>query len=113
MANRERNIKVNFYISENEKKIIKEKMKLANINNFSLYSRKILINGYIIKRDFSELKILCNHLSHIGRNINQIAKKANITNSVCKDDFSNLQKDFLKIKKIISERLVKLIKEEI
>ena len=41
--------------------------------NFSMYARKMLIDGYVIKRDFGELKILTKELSNLARSINPVS----------------------------------------
>ena len=56
MANLEREIRLTVRVSEEEEKMIREKMLQIGTTNFSAYARKMLIDGYVIKRDFSELK---------------------------------------------------------
>ena len=75
MANRERPLKKEVYFSEEEIEMIKEKMLQIGTTNFSLYARKMLIDGYVIKRDFSELRTLTKELANLARSINQIAKE--------------------------------------
>lgn len=113
MEKRERDLQLKIRVTEDEKKLIREKMAQIGTTNFNAFALKMLIDGYVIKRDFSELKQLTIELGAIGRNINQIAKRANETRSICLEDIQELQKDYFKVKSKISEQLVKLIREEI
>ena len=62
MVNRKRNIQMKFWVTEEEKRLIEEKMA---------------IDGYIIQVDTTDIKEMTRALSAIGRNINQIAKRLN------------------------------------
>ena len=77
MANRERNIQMKFWVTEEEKRLIDEKMKLLSTQRYGEYLRKMAIDGYIIYTDMSNLKEMNKTLFSIGRNINQIAKELN------------------------------------
>ena len=48
MANRKRNIQMKFYVTEEEKRLIDEKMKLLPTQRYGAYLRKMAIDGYII-----------------------------------------------------------------
>ena len=54
MANRTRPIRIEFCVSENEHRIIKSKMAQLGTNNMGAYLRKMAIDGYIIKVDYTE-----------------------------------------------------------
>jgi len=58
-----------------EKEMIHAKMQQLGTGNFGAYARKMLIDGYVIKKDYSEIKKLTAELGKIGSNINQLAKK--------------------------------------
>lgn len=70
-----RNIGLYTKVSEQEKNIIHEKMKLAGTNNMRGYLRKMATEGYIIAVDISSIQELVILLRSITNNINQIAKK--------------------------------------
>ena len=76
MANRKRNIQMKFYVTEDEKRLIDERMKLPT-QRYGAYLRKMAINGYIIYTGAADIKAFTKELSAIGRNINQIAKRIN------------------------------------
>ena len=77
MENRKRNIQMKFYVTEEEKRLIDEKMKQLPIKQYGAYFRKMAIDGYIIQVDTRDIKEMNKLLSAIGRNINQIAKRVN------------------------------------
>lgn len=52
MANRERTVRLQLLVSEEEADMIRQKMLQVGTTNFSMYARKMLIDGYVIKRDF-------------------------------------------------------------
>ena len=58
MANRTRPIRIEFCVSENEHRIIKSKMAQLGTNNMGAYLRKMAIDGYIIKVDYTQQKKL-------------------------------------------------------
>ncbi len=77
MPNRKRNIQMKFWVTEEEKSLIDEKMKLLPTQRYGAYLRKMAIDGYIIYTDTANIKEFTAKLSAIGKNINQIAKKLN------------------------------------
>ena len=77
MANRKRNIQMKFYVTEDERRLIDEKMSQLPTRRYGAYLRKMAIDGYIIYTDLSNLKEMNKTLFSIGRNINQITKKLN------------------------------------
>lgn len=85
-------------------------MNQAGIRNFSLYARHMLLSGMTIHTDFSDLRKLIGELGNIGNNINQLAHKANSTDSVSKDDFNQLKKEHDELAKLINEALLYKLK---
>ena len=77
MLNRKRNVQIKFYVTEEEKALIEEKMKLLPTQRYGAYLRKMAIDGYIIYTDTANIKAFTSELQGIGRNINQIAKRLN------------------------------------
>ena len=74
MNGRKRKIQVKFYVTEEERKLIEEKMKLVPTNNMAAYLRKIAIDGYIIQVDHTDIKAMTAEIQKIGVNVNQIAR---------------------------------------
>ena len=77
MENRKRNIQMKFYVTEEEKRLIDEKMAQLPTKRYGAYLRKMAIDGYIIQVDTTDIKEMTKVLGSIGRNINQIAKRVN------------------------------------
>ena len=77
MENRKRNIQIKFYVTEEEKQHIEQKMAQLPTQRIGAYLRKMAIDGYIIYTDTADFKAFTSELSAIGRNINQIAKRLN------------------------------------
>lgn len=111
MSNLEREIRLTVRVNEEEEKMIREKMLQIGTTNFSAYARKMLIDGYVVKRDFANLKALTKELANLARSINQIAFRVNETRNIYQQDVNDLQKEYANVKRAVSERLVKIIKE--
>ena len=91
MANRKRNIQRKFYVTEEEKRLIDEKMAQLPTRRYGAYLRKMAIDGYIIQLDTTDIKRMNAALSAIGRNINQIAKRVNAGGCAYKADMREIQ----------------------
>ena len=91
MANRKRNIQMKFYVTEEEKQLIEQKMQQIPTQRYGAYFRKMAIDGYIINMDTTDIKAFTAELGAIGRNINQIAKRVNAGGSVYKEDIQEIR----------------------
>lgn len=92
MSNLKRNIQMKFRVTPDERKLIEQKMALLPTKQIGAYLRKMAIDGYIIYTDLSEIKEFQKELQAIGRNINQIAKRVNSTDSVYSTDIAEIKK---------------------
>lgn len=97
MKNRERKNGILLYLNDEELELLKEKCKLANIKNKSEYLRRMIVDGYILEVNFSELKEYNFLLSKVSTNVNQIAHRINETRSIFKTDIDELKKEIDKI----------------
>ena len=91
MANRKRNIQIKFYVTEDEKRLIDEKMSQLPTRRYGAYLRKMAIDGYIIYTDTTDIKEMNKILSAISRNINQIAKRLNAGGSAYAADIQEIR----------------------
>lgn len=66
-------------------------MKLIPTKNFAAYARKMLIDGYIIQIDHSDIKAMTAEIQKIGVNVNQIARRANATGNVYQEDIDEIK----------------------
>ena len=92
MENRKRNVQIIVRVTEDERALIEEKMKQIPTIDLSTYARKVLIDGYIILLEMSEIKAHTAQLQKIGVNINQIAKRINETGRIYTDDMDELKR---------------------
>ena len=91
MANRTRNIVLRVPVTPEERALIQQKMAQLHTKNFSAYARKMLIDGYIIKVDYTEQKKLAAAVSRAASNINQICRRINSTGRCYEDDVAELK----------------------
>ena len=92
MENRKRNVQIIVRVTEDERTLIEEKMRQIPTMNLSAYSRKMLINGYIIVLDLQEVKAHTAQLQKIGGNLNQITKRINKTRRIYDNDMDELKR---------------------
>ena len=64
MAERKRNKEIHFYVTEEERKLIRRKMIESKTKNMGAYLRKMAIDGYIVNTDTNNI-----HLLNIFRNL--------------------------------------------
>ena len=105
MAERKRAIQLKLWVDENEKNLIEEKMKILGTRNFGAYARKMLIDGYIIKVDYSEQRKLAAEVNKIGVNINQVCKRINETGRAFAEDISELKSRVEDIWQLLKSKL--------
>lgn len=91
MANRTRPITLRVPVNEQERALIAEKMKLIPTTNFAAYARKMLIDGYIIQVDHSDIKAMTAEIQKIGVNVNQIARRVNSTGDAYQEDIDEIK----------------------
>jgi hypothetical protein len=90
VANRKRNIRMVFYVTEEEQDALIQKMAQAGTKNRDAYMRKMAIEGYIIRFDTTEAQELLRLIANATGNINQLAKRANESRSVHENDVKEL-----------------------
>ena len=66
MANRTRNIVLRVPVTPEERALIQQKMAQLHTKNFSAYARKMLIDGYIVHMDTSDIRAQTAELQKIG-----------------------------------------------
>ena len=105
MGRQEKRLEVR--LTEEELRIMEEKMKRAGIRNKSAYFRKMVIDGYLIKMDLSCVQEMIRLLRINANNLNQYARKAKECGSVYLEDIQSLQKQqklmWIEMRKILEE----------
>ena len=92
MENRKRNVQIIVRVTEEERALIEKKMKQIPTINLSAYSRKMLIDGYIIVLDLQEVKAHTAQHQKIGVNVNQIARRIKETAHNYTDDMDEIKR---------------------
>ena len=92
MANRKRKIVLRCPVTEEERKLIEQKMAQLPTSQIGAYLRKMAIDGYIIYVDVKNIKQYIQELQAIGKNINQIARRVNSTTNIYKEDIEKNKK---------------------
>ena len=91
MSGRKRTVQIKFRVTEEERALIEEKMKLIPTRNMAAYLRKIAIDGYIIQVDHTDIKEMTAEIQKIGVNVNQIARRVNAMGSVYEQDIEEIK----------------------
>ena len=110
MPNRNRNIQLNFRVSENEKEHIGKKMEMAGVINREAYLRKMAMDGCILKLDLLDLKEIISLMRRMSNNINQIAKRMNETGRPYETDIQEIIQNQERLWDGIRELLSRLTK---
>ena len=105
MANRKRKNQILFCVTDEEKQMIQEKMKSLGTTNMGAYLRKMAIDGYIIKVDYSEQRKLAAEVNKIGVNINQVCKRINSTDRIYVEDVSELKSRMEDVWQLLKSKL--------
>lgn len=111
MANRQRDVELKLFLSQEENELLAKKMVQVGTNNKSAYVRKMILDGMIVKTDFKVLKELSNEINKIGVNINQITKQLNEMQNISGEDISNIKNMLQAINKRQKETLSFFINE--
>ena len=72
-----RNIRISVRLTEEEHRLLKEKMARIGVTNQEAFLRKMALDGLVIRLDLPELKQIISLLRYTSNNINQIAKRLN------------------------------------
>lgn len=91
MANRIRNERLEIKLTKEEKALFEEKRKLTKCRNMSHFIRKCVLEKEIYQVDLEPFRDLQSLLSNATNNINQIAKRVNLTCVIYKDDINAMK----------------------
>lgn len=89
-ANRVRKIQLNFRVTEQERRLIEERMQEFGTTNREAYLRKIAIDGMIVKLEVQELKEIVSLMRRTSNNVNQIARRLNETGRIYEADITDV-----------------------
>ena len=108
MKNRKRQIAILFWVSEEEREQIEQKMTQLGTGNMSAYLRKIAIDGYVVNLDLPELREMTALLRRSSANLNQLTKRVHETNRIYDADIESLRAEYDKLLDAASVILSKL-----
>ena len=91
---RQRPTQLCLWVNDEEAALIRERMEATGISGFSAFARKMLIDGYHVNLDLTDVRAMVVLLRRCSNNINQIAKRANETRSIYAEDLSDLRKQY-------------------
>ena len=92
--NRKRPVHFNFWASEEEAALIRQRMVDAGITSLGAFFRKMSIDGYHINLDLSDVRELVSLLRRCSNNLNQYVKRANETRSIYEADIEDLRRQY-------------------
>lgn len=91
MTNRTRKIVLRVPVTPEEQELIRQKMALLHTRNFSAYARKMLIDGYVVHIDTTDIRAQTAELQKIGVNINQIVRRLNSMGPLYTQDVADIK----------------------
>jgi len=103
MAERTRPIRIEFCVTEQERQLIQSKMAQLGTKNMGAYLRKMAIDGYIIKVDYTQQKKLAASVSRVASNINQICRRINSSGHLYAGDVAELKERQSEIWSLLKE----------
>ena len=106
--NRVRRIQLNFRVTEQERRLIEERMHELGTTNREAYLRKIAIDGYIVRLDVPELKEIASLMRRTSNNVNQIARRLNETGRIYDVDIADVQAQQEQLWNSLNQLLTKL-----
>ena len=73
--NLDRSVPLQFYVTEEERGLIEQKMALLGTRNMSAYLRKMALDGYVVRMDLPErvslMRYTSNNLGQMTRQLNE------------------------------------------
>ena len=79
-----------FKVSEEDRKLIEQRMARMGVRNMSAYIRKMCIDGYVVQLQISELTECAKLLRYTSNNVNQIARRINSGGGIYPDEVDEI-----------------------
>ena len=97
MGNRTRQNELKVMLNNDELYILERKLKQSGMDSKSAFIRHLILYGYVYDIDYSCLHEMNTLLANTSNNLNQIAKRVNMTGNVYKDDLNEIKEIMEKI----------------
>lgn len=82
---------IHIYLTDDEYSALKQNVEKSGRLSMSAYLRKMIFDGYIINVDLSDLSSVEKLLRNISNNLNQIARRVNLTGNVYSEDLKDIR----------------------
>ena len=105
-----RNIRISVRLTEEEHRLLKEKMARIGVTNQEAFLRKMALDGLVIRLDLPELKQMISLLRYTSNNINQIAKRLNESGRAYDTDLTEILEKQKQLWQLANDILMKLSK---
>ena len=105
-----RNIRISVRLTEEEHRLLKEKMARIGVTNQEAFLRKMALDGLVIRLDLPELKQMISLLRYTSNNINQIAKRLNESGRTYDTDLAEILEKQKQLWQLANDILMKLSK---
>ena len=105
-----RSIRISVRLTEEEHRLLKEKMARIGVTNQEAFLRKMALDGLVIRLDLPELKQMISLLRYTSNNINQIAKRLNESGRAYDTDLAEILEKQDRLWKLANDILMKLSK---
>lgn len=105
MPERRRTVHLNFFVSEDEKKIIDENIERTKTGNLSNYLRQVALDGAVVRIDVSALRELHHDLGNINRDLHQIVHRAALSDKLHEQDYRDIVADYTQIRSRLLEMM--------
>ena len=89
--NKRRDLYLKIRVNQEELDYIDRKFRESGMKSRSEFVRAMIFEGYIAQVNENELKELTRIANNVANNINQIARRANVTNKVYKEDIEEVE----------------------
>ena len=103
-----RNIRTSVRLTEEEHRLLKEKMARIGVTNQEAFLRKMALDGLVIRLDLPELKQMISLLRYTSNNINQIAKRLNESGRAYDTDLAEILEKQKQLWQLANDILMKL-----
>jgi len=105
MANRRRTNEIKFRLADEELDVLQQRMNDTGSKNREAFIRKMALEGYILRMNFTEVREFLRLIFNATSNINQIARRANETRSIYARDVQELSTQFEMLKSEASKTM--------
>ena len=109
-AKRKRDIPLLFWVSEQERQMIQEKMDQIGTDNLSAYLRKMAIDGMVINLELPELREMVSLLRRSSNNLNQLTRRVHETGRIYDADLEDINQSYEKMWEAAQKILTSLAK---